>query len=133
MFDKKYYTTKVVNEVINDYSEVATQMQLDRKSREEIAEKEFRVRDRVDISRDEYESMKDEIKRLQIELNYAENKLENFKEVVNLNIVPNTMEVMFSEDFRSFSFDRRYKCMITFSFIPEVGKRLQDYYEYEHW
>lgn len=127
MFDKKYYTT---NKVINDYSKVATQMRLDRESREEIAEKEFRVRDRVDISRDEYESMKDEIKRLQIELNCAENKLEKFGEVANLNIVPNTMDVMFSEDFR-ISFDRRYKCMITFEFIPEKGKRLQDYYEYE--
>lgn len=127
MFDRKYYTTKVVN----DYSEVSSQMRLDRESREKIAEREIRARDRVDISRDEYESMKDEIKRLQSELCCANYKLENFGVAANLNIVPNTTNVFFSESFSFREPESELKCMITFRFIPEEGRRLRDYLELE--
>ena len=51
-----------------DYSKgmnaISAQMKMDRKSREDIAEKEIKARDRVDISLEEYERMKNEISSL---------------------------------------------------------------------
>lgn len=123
MFDRKFYTTNV----IHDYSEVSNQMQLDRESREEIAKRELKVRDRVDISLDEYESMKDEIKRLQSELRCANNKLEKFGVAANLNAIPSTINIVFADSVFLNPFEDKLRCAIYFDFIPEEGMRLEDY------
>lgn len=116
MFDKKYYTTKVVN----DFSEVSKQLELDRISRERIAEKEMRVRDRVDISLVEYE-----------ELKKYKSLSKHFGKFSNLNIVPDTMDIFYSESFLHNDFRPRLRCAIYFDFIPEEGMKLEDYIEAE--
>lgn len=106
-----------------DYSKgmnaISTQMQMDRISRENIAEKEIKARDRVNISLDEYERMKEEISSLQWEINQMRNKMELFKEVIDLNIISDTFVNLYNYD----PFEMKSKCIIKFEFIPERGKR----------
>jgi HAMP domain-containing protein len=106
-----------------DYSKgmnaISTQMQMDRISRENIAEKEIKARDRVNISLDEYERMKEEISSLQWEVNQMRNKMELFKEVIDLNIIQDTFVDLYDYD----PFEMKSKCIIKFEFIPEHGKR----------
>lgn len=109
--------------IYQDYSKgmnaISTQMRMDRISRENIAEKEIKARDRVDISLDEYERMKEEISSLQWEVNQMRNKMELFKEVIDLNIIPDTFVDLYDYD----PFEMKSKCIIKFEFIPEREKR----------
>ena len=114
MFDKQYYST---TNVINNHSKVANQMRLDRKSREKLAKKEIKARDRVDISLEEYEEIKNKIKDLQGELAQMKYILSNFGGVENLNIIPNTTEIRFSDCYDFLS--RKRKCEVTFDFISD--------------
>ena len=79
-------------------AQISSQMELDRKSREEIARKEVKARNRVDISLEEYEAMKSEISSLQQQLNQMKNKFKLFNDVAELNIIPGTMDVLSSYD-----------------------------------
>ena len=99
-------------------SRISSQMQLDRKSREDIAQKEIKARDRVDISLDEYEKMKSEISSLRWQVSQMNNKLMQFNEVIELNIVPDTMITLYDYD----PLNMKSKCRIEFNFIPECGK-----------
>lgn len=114
MFDKKYYST---TNIINNHSKVANQMRLDRESREKLAEREIKARDRVDISLKEYEEIKNKIKDLQEEIAQMKYILSNFGGVENLNIIPNTTEVRFSDCYDILNC--KCKCMVTFDFIPD--------------
>lgn len=100
-------------------SKISSQMQRDRESREDIAQKEIKARDRVDISLEEYERMKNEISSLRWEVSQMRNKMELFGEVINLNIIPDTFIDLYDYD----PFEMKSKCIIKFEFIPERGKR----------
>ena len=100
-------------------SRICSQMELDRKSKENIAQKEIKARNRVDISLEEYERMKDEISSLRCEVNQMRNRLEQFNEVVELNIVSDTMNILYDHNI----IDNTMRCIIRFEFIPERGKK----------
>lgn len=100
-------------------SQISSQMQRDRESRENIAQKEIKARDRVDISLEEYERMKNEISSLRWEVNQMRNKMELFSEVIDLNIIPDTFIDLYDYD----PFEMKSKCIIKFEFIPEREKR----------
>lgn len=109
--------------ITQDYSKgmnaISNQMQMDRISRENIAEKEIKARDRVNISLGEYERMKNEISSLRWEVNQMRNKMELFKEVIDLNIIQDTFVDFYDYD----PCKMKSKCIIKFEFIPERGKR----------
>ena len=112
------FNTYVYQDCSKGTREISRQMQIDRISRENIAEKEIKARDRVNISLDEYERMKNEISSLRWEVNQMRNKMELFKEVIDLNIIPDTFVDLYDD------YDpMKSKCIIKFEFIPERGKK----------
>ena len=98
---------------------ITSQMKLDRESRENIAQKEIKARDRVDISLEEYERMKNEISSLRSEIAQMRNKLELFNEVIELDIIPDTLVVLYDHDICNM----KYNGIVRFEFIPEHRKR----------
>ena len=79
---------------IHNYSQIAKEMELDRKSNERISQNEIKSKDRVDITLEECKRMKSNIARLEHELYIVESKLEPFKEVVGLNIISDTFHII---------------------------------------
>ena len=113
------FNTYIKQDYSSGLSKVSSQMQLDRISRDNIAQKEIKARDRVNISLEEYERMKYDKSSLQWQVNQLRNKLKQFEEVIDLDIVQDTMVVLTDYD----PFDMKSKCRIEFDFIPERGKR----------
>ena len=110
MFDK--YVT-------HDYSKVSYQMEKDRKSRELIAEKELKTKDRVDISIEEYEKMKSQISNLQWENNRIRGLFKHFEKFVEYNIIPDSI---FSMTTRDTLCSNKSRCRIEFDFIQIVNE-----------
>lgn len=102
---------------IHDYSQIAKEMELDRKSNERISQNEIKSKDRVDITLEEYERMKSNITRLEHELYIVKNKLEPFKEVVGLNIILDTFHILQSKD--CLCRPNRMRCAIFFDYEIE--------------
>ena len=108
MFDKN----------IHNYSKLSDQIERDRKSRELIAEKQIRVKDRVDISLEEYEKMKSEISRLEYEKQELLKYLGYFKQFIRYDIVPDSI-ISFVDGNMINPYKR---CRIEFDFIPKRGE-----------
>lgn len=113
---------------IHNYSQIAKEMELDRKSNERISQlnresnerisqNEIKSKDRVDITLEEYERMKSDIARLEHELYIVKNKLQPFKEVVSLNIISDTFHITQGKD--CLCRPNRMKCLISFDYEIE--------------
>ena len=113
---------------IHDYSQIAREMKLNRESEERISrlnresnerisQNEIKSKDRVNITLEEYERIKSNISRLEHELCIAESKLGLFKEVANLNIIPDTFRVSTNRD--CMERPRRMRCLISFDYEIE--------------
>ena len=109
--------------ITQDYSKgmnaISNQMQMDRISRENIAEKEIKARDRVNISLDEYERMRNKISSLEWKIDEMRDMVKLFKGVIDLNIIPDTFVDLYDYDILT----GKSKCIIKFEFIPERVKK----------
>lgn len=113
---------------IHDYSGIVKEMKLhreseehisrlNRESNERISQNEIKSKNRVDISLEEYERMKSNITKLEHELYIVKNKLEPFKEVAGLNIIPDTFHILNDKD--CMGRPRRMRCAIFFDYEIE--------------
>ena len=100
----------------HDYSKVAEQMQFDRESRERISENEIKSKNRVDISLEEYEKMKFENEDLKRKLYTLENKVEPFKEILELNILPDTLYIDHHKKENIMGYSEEMRCIIIFDY-----------------
>lgn len=117
MFDKYIYHSS--ESVEKAAMRLESQMILDRISRENITKEQIKAKDRVDISLEEYEKMKKEISSLQWEVNQMRNKMELFKDIIDLNIIPDTFIDLYDYD----PCEMKSKCIIKFEYIPERRTR----------
>lgn len=101
---------------------VTAEMELDRESRERIAREEIKARDRVNITLEEYESMKREIKSLTASNNEYKRKFILFKDILWLKIDPDTLRFETCDLMQP---NRKSKCKIEFEFLrtPEYMKK----------
>lgn len=88
---------------------MAVEMELDRESREKIAEKEIKARDRVNITLEEYENMKREIKRLENENHYFKVLFDRIEIPWDKKIIPDSVRVYQDDD--PMNFTRQYKIL----------------------
>lgn len=82
---------------------ITTEMTRDRESREKIAEKEIKARDRVDISLEEYENMKKEISELRSSNQFYETVFDRIEIPWDKQIVPDSIHTEWCDhpmDFR---------------------------------
>lgn len=100
--------------VVNDYSKLSYQMEKDRESRESIAEKELKAKDRVDISLEEYKRMQNEISNLRWENNRIRELFKHFERFVEYDIIPDSI---FSMTTRDTLCSNKSRCRIEFDFI----------------
>lgn len=97
-------------------SAMAHQMRLDRESREKIAQQEIEARDRIDISRKEYEDMKQEIETLTSENRRCHDILERIGMPLDKisKIIPNSMNIMYFDSYIEFKRRARIEFDIEF-------------------
>ena len=74
---------------------------------DDISKREIKVRDRVDISLEEYERMKNEIRRLNGENIQMRAVLGKFHIPLDVKIIPDSIEINYAHDIRWFK--RRYR------------------------
>lgn len=94
--NKKAVSMYNARQIAKSNREVADAIREQTKIQEKISENEIKSKDRVDISRDEYEEMKEKIKFLEIINNNYKEILSKFKIPTNIKIIPdsfNTFEM----------------------------------------
>lgn len=114
MFNKYIY-----HDYSKGISQISCQMEKDRKSRECISENEIKARNRVDISLEEYEEMKCKISDLKWENNNLRELFKDFKDLVKLDVIPDSIEYLFTEDI-DYGVG---KCRVEFDFILNRNSR----------
>lgn len=88
---------------------VTAEMELDRESRERIAREEIKARDRVNITLEEYESMKREIKKLENENHYFKVLFDRIEIPWDKKIILDSVRVYQDDDLMNFT--RQYKIL----------------------
>lgn len=81
---------------------VTAEMELDRESRERIAREEIKARNRVDITLEEYESMKQEIKKLRDSNRFYERVFDRIEIPWDKNIVVDSIDTFENKDYMNF-------------------------------
>ena len=100
MFDR--YTIEYKDNSLEAAARVTAEMELDRKSREKIAEKEIKARDRVDITLEEYENMKKEIEKLRDTNRFFKAVFDRIEIPWDKNIVVDSVGTFENEDCMNF-------------------------------
>lgn len=81
---------------------VTAEMKLDRESREKIAREEIKARDRVNITLEEYENMKQEIKKLRDTNRFFKAVFDRIEIPWDKNIVVDSIDTFEDEDYMNF-------------------------------
>jgi hypothetical protein len=95
--------------ILEASARMASEMRQDRESREKIAEKEIKARDRVDITLEEYENMKQKIKKLENENHYFKVLFDRIEIPWDKKIIPDSVRVYQDDD--PMNFTRQYKIL----------------------
>ena len=69
---------------------------------DDISKRGIKVRDRVDISLEEYEQMKAEIRRLSIDNRYMTDILSQLRIPLDMRIIPGSIDVVYTHDIKDF-------------------------------